>query len=300
MPTVLVVDDSPVDQRIVSGLLERQADLDWLVEFAGNGREALETMQDLLPDAVVTDLQMPEMDGLELVTAIGSTHPSVPVILVTGQGSESIAMEALERGAASYVPKQRLAERLMPTLNQVIATARADLGHQRVSERIRDAHLTLSLENEETMIRAVVDYFQDLLADMKFRDKTERVHVAIALEEAIFNAMFHGNLELSKDEVRQARSYANRGAFLDSAAVRRSQPPYRDRRVTVQAFLSPSKVQFVVADEGPGFSLDRIPKRGDPTVLEESAGRGLVLMRNFMDEVIYNDAGSQVTLVRGS
>ena len=72
MPTILVVDDSPVDRRIVEGLLQREADLDWLVDYAENGVRALAKMKDLLPDVIVTDLQMPEMDGLELVTAVGA------------------------------------------------------------------------------------------------------------------------------------------------------------------------------------------------------------------------------------
>ena len=73
MSTVLVVDDSAVDRRLAGGILERIAGLK--VEYATNGVEALEKFQQVRPDVVLTDLQMPEMDGLELVGAIRSRFP---------------------------------------------------------------------------------------------------------------------------------------------------------------------------------------------------------------------------------
>ena len=63
-----------------------------------------------MPALVLTDLIMPEMNGLELVKAIREHHPFVPVILMTSKGNEEIAVQALQGGAASYVPKSQLAE----------------------------------------------------------------------------------------------------------------------------------------------------------------------------------------------
>src|SRR5437588_11976782 len=116
MPIILVVDDSPVDRLLTGRLLSREKELDWVIEYAENGREALAFMKDLVPHVVVTDLMMPDMDGLELVAAVRAEHPEVPVILMTGQGSETLALEALERGAASYVPKGQLADKLLDTV----------------------------------------------------------------------------------------------------------------------------------------------------------------------------------------
>ena len=298
MPTVLIVDDSLVDRRIVGGLLEREADLDWLVDYAENGVQALTKMQDLLPDVVVTDLQMPDMDGLELVTAVNATYPEVPVILVAGEGSESIAIAALDKGAASYVPKSRLAERLMDTINQVLANAGAERGNQRVSRCVIEHQLVLSLENDADLIRPVADYIKGMIETMGFCNTAERVHVAVALEEALFNAMFHGNLELPRKEVRSARSPSNREAFLHSVKQRESQSKYCDRKVHLRAELSPDEVRLVIRDEGPGFDLGAVPEVGDPKTLEQSSGRGLVLMKSFMDEVRYDEENNELRLVK--
>ena len=97
MPTVLVVDDSPIDRQLVGGLLKQ--DTDWTVTYAGDGAAALDSIRTRPPDIVVTDLQMPEMTGLELVIAVRKSFAQVPVVLMTGKGSEEIAVEALHAGA---------------------------------------------------------------------------------------------------------------------------------------------------------------------------------------------------------
>src|SRR5690606_19706051 len=113
-----VVDDSAVDRRLVGGLLRQSPGLE--VQYAGNGAEALEIIRLAPPDLVITDLQMPEMDGLALVQAMRREFPTIPVILITAHGSEELAVKALESGAVSYVPKGQLAQRLLTTVQQVL------------------------------------------------------------------------------------------------------------------------------------------------------------------------------------
>ena len=99
MPTVLIVDDNAVDRRFAGGLIEESGGVD--VIYADDGEQALEKIHELKPDVVVTDLQMPHMDGLELVTKIRLTNPAIPVVLMTAKGSEVVAVQALQQGASS-------------------------------------------------------------------------------------------------------------------------------------------------------------------------------------------------------
>ena len=99
MPTVLVVDDAAVDRKLAGGLLERSPNLQ--VSYAENGNDALSQIKHQAPDLVLTDLQMPDIDGLQLVTSIGQDHPNIPVVLMTAHGSEVVAAQALANGAAS-------------------------------------------------------------------------------------------------------------------------------------------------------------------------------------------------------
>ena len=108
MTRILVVDDDR-PQAEEFGVLLRHAGCE--VTLAGNGREAMDLLRHDVPDVVLTDLDMPEMDGLELVQAIRRDYPALPVILMTAMGSEDVAAKALHRGAASYVRKRSLAGR---------------------------------------------------------------------------------------------------------------------------------------------------------------------------------------------
>src|SRR5262245_44959161 len=115
----LVVDDSPVDRALVQNVLEKQ--LRAVVHVAPNGAAALASIEVATPDVVLTDLQMPEVDGLALVEAIRRDYPFIPTILMTAHGSEETALAALRAGAASYVNKRNLASRLIETVQDVLA-----------------------------------------------------------------------------------------------------------------------------------------------------------------------------------
>jgi CheY-like chemotaxis protein/anti-sigma regulatory factor (Ser/Thr protein kinase) len=298
MPIIMVVDDSPVDRRLVSALLGKGRELDWLVEQAENGTQALAMMKELVPNVVVTDLLMPGMDGLQLVATLRTDYPQVPVVLITGQGSEALAVEALIRGAASYVPKNQLGDILVDTVTQVLAMASADHTHERLRDCILKTQLTLEFDNDPALISPLVDLVRRALTTMRFGDPTERLHVGIALEEALFNALLHGNLALPAGHLQPARAALSAGKASRFVQERRSQTPYCNRKIFVDAILRPEEARFVIRDQGAGFAPAALPSRGDPKSLEQGSGRGLVLMRNFMDDVTFNGTGNEVTLVK--
>src|SRR5438552_12136860 len=211
-------------------------------------------MKDVVPHVVVTDLMMPDVDGLELVAAVRAEHPEVPVILMTGQGSETLALEALERGAASYVPKGQLADKLADTVKQVLAVARADSSYQRLTECFVNHQLSVQLDNDPALISPLVDLVQKMLTDMRLCDAPERVHLGIALEEALLNAFCHGTLTLPAEQVQQARAELSQGQVAPFILERWSHPSCRDRKVFVDVHINPEEARFIVRDEGPGFA----------------------------------------------
>src|SRR5579871_512029 len=106
MPTVLVVDDSATDRLRAGGLLMENGDFE--TEYAVDGSDALLKIELHVPDLIITDMDMPELNGLELVAVVRKAYPLVPVVLMTARGSEELALQALRAGAASYVPKRIL------------------------------------------------------------------------------------------------------------------------------------------------------------------------------------------------
>ena len=163
MATVLVVDDSPIDRQLVGGLL--QQDTDWTVTYAGDGVSALASVRSNPPDIVVTDLQMPEMTGLELVTAVRKGFSQVPVILMTGKGSEEIAVEALHAGAASYVPKRALSTMLVDTVRRVLSSFQEYRYHSELMQRIAVRTESYEIENDVNLLLSLSRHLQQALAD---------------------------------------------------------------------------------------------------------------------------------------
>jgi len=101
MTTILVVDDSAMDRRVAGRPLEKQPDCQLF--YTEDGYAALKSVDENLPDVVVTDMAMPHLDGLQLVKAMKRNFSLIPVIIMTAVGTEKTAVQALTRGAASYV-----------------------------------------------------------------------------------------------------------------------------------------------------------------------------------------------------
>jgi CheY-like chemotaxis protein len=288
MPSVLVVDDTAVDRRLAGGLLEKNSVLD--VRYAENGREALQEIDRELPDLILTDLQMPEVDGLELVTSVNQKYPEIPVVLMTAHGSEVIAAQALANGAASYVAKDDLAESLVETVMHILAMAESDSRYRKLIECSTKTEFEFMLENDPHLINPLVDLVQQIVTSMGLFDSTVRVRLGVALEQAAYNAMVRGNLEIQRDE----------NGFSDRHLIRQrfDQPPFDARRVKVNVLVNREMIKFVVADEGPGFDTATVPKSGDPQALKDGIGRGLVLITTFMDDVVFDNGGRTLTMVK--
>ena len=150
----MIVDDEPQLTRVLrTGLKARGYD----VRVAADGVGALETFGDWSPDLVVTDLSMPNMDGLELCSRLRAFSP-VPIIVLSAKGEEKIKVEALDAGADDYVTKpfgmDELLARVRVLLRRAIAPAadastiieagdfRVDLAARIVTLRGSEVHLT--------------------------------------------------------------------------------------------------------------------------------------------------------------
>src|SRR6516162_6560593 len=147
MPIILVVDDSPTERLLVGRLLEKEKQPDWVIEYANNGREGLAYLEMMLPDLIVTDLLMPELDGLQLVAEVRRAYPTVPVVLMTSQGNETVAVQALQQGAASFVAKRDLAAKLLDTVYEILAVARVEHRYDALARYFVESRLRLELDN---------------------------------------------------------------------------------------------------------------------------------------------------------
>jgi two-component system KDP operon response regulator KdpE len=151
---ILVVDDEPQITRVLRTSLSSQG---YDIRVANDGETALEIMKDWKPDLVVTDLSMPNMDGLELCRQLRVTT-KVPIIVLSVRGEERTKVQALDAGADDYVTKpfgiEELLARVRATLRRAPMTEneqtslietgdfRIDLAAHKVTVRRREVHLT--------------------------------------------------------------------------------------------------------------------------------------------------------------
>jgi anti-sigma regulatory factor (Ser/Thr protein kinase) len=74
--------------------------------------------------------------------------------------------------------------------------------------------------------------------------------------------------------------------------------PYAHRKVTITQRVTPQRATFVVKDDGPGFNPSELPDPTDPENLLKTGGRGILLMRTFMDHVSFSDKGNELTMIK--
>lgn len=291
METVLVVDDSAIDRRLAEHFLKGRPGLQVL--HAANGKEALASMRQSKPDLVLTDIQMPEVDGLELTELIRKEFLTTPVVIMTAHGSFDIAVTALERGAASYVPKANLANDLLRTIEGILALTQPNRSRQAVLSCLERAEFNFAISNNQTLIPPLVGWLEENPEWTGIGDQAGRLRIAVAVREALTYAMEHGNLEVPPD-LRKT----NEAEYHRLVEQRREIAPYKDRLAHLSVVETRESLTYTVRDEGKGFPLSDLPNPADPSSLGSTLGRGLILINTVMDEVRYSADRKEIIMVK--
>ncbi len=153
---VLIIDDDPYDREIQRSMLEKSEDYRIEVLEASCGEEAFMLLDAESPDCVLLDYRLPDMDGIELLRRIRNSgkHRDMPVIMMTGQGSETVAVSAIKLGAVNYFIKEQLdSEKLVGAVRNglnrklLIRKLRTRMGRNPAIPGISRATLTESVES---------------------------------------------------------------------------------------------------------------------------------------------------------
>lgn len=119
MNKILIVDDELNMRLVLAAMLKREG---YEVASASDGLEALQILRSGRVSAVVTDLKMPRVDGMELLNRINQDYPEVPVIMITAHGTVATAVEALKKGALDYITKPFEMEELKNVVSKAVKT----------------------------------------------------------------------------------------------------------------------------------------------------------------------------------
>ena len=140
-----------------------------------DGAEALQKMSESLPDVVLTDMIMPNMGGLELVSQIGKKYPTVPTILMTSVGNEESAVRALHRARPATCPNCALVGNLVDTVRNVLEVGRKERGHSRLMDYMKHNELEFELDNDRNLIAPLVGHLQEGVARLKICGEADQM-----------------------------------------------------------------------------------------------------------------------------
>ena len=233
----------------------------------------------------------PRVDG---ITRLMRAAPHKPLILVSADGDHTRLCDALIHGVSAYIPETLDGDTIMETVEQVLEVHQASRDATTVDGCTTSSMLELTLPSQESLVPDVIAKLEAATQQMGLFDEMIWMQVGMALDEAILNAMIHGNLEVDSS----LREVDEGEAYWEAIRQRREQAPYSERRTSVTVTATRHQAVFTIRDEGPGFDRNAVPDATDPENLEALGGRGLLMIDAFMDEVIYNDAGNEITMIK--
>lgn len=195
--SVLTVDDHPLFQQGIASVINAEPDL-YLVGQAGSGAEAIALYRQLRPAVTLMDLQMPDMSGVEAISAIRAEFPAARIVVLTTLEGDVHATRALKAGAVGFIYKSTVRKHLLDTLRSVHAGGRCippalvyalvgSRGGNAITAREVDVLKLVARGNSNPMIAAalglssetVKGYMSSILLKLEARDRAHAVMIAL-------------------------------------------------------------------------------------------------------------------------
>ncbi|TAL39271.1 MAG: response regulator [Spirochaetes bacterium] len=287
--SIVVIDDEEIIRYTLQKKLSRIGYHVISLEKAEDMIYLLKTNENDI-DLVITDIKLRKMDGIELLRHISAMDKPIPTLIITGQANVEDAIRAMRYGACDIIRKPF-------DINEVASTVRGIL--RRTQEKELAGGLGKYVEYEkgkytipvDGTLGSVISYqLTQNLAPSGLCNNTTSDNIAMAIREAVSNAMFHGNLEVPSS-IREDRGLKG---FNDEIELRKGDGRYSGRMVKIEYELTRDYVEYFVEDEGPGFNFRDLPDPRDPENFLKDSGRGLLIIRIHMDEVDWNEKGNRI------
>ena len=288
---VLVVDDDPVTLDCLAETV-RLIGLDACE--ASDGDEAIQVFEQQEPSLVVTDVRMPNMDGLSLTSQIKARRPDCPVVIVTGYGDESTAVAALKAGACDYLRKPFQISELKNTLQRAMSLIRARTMEFEAMQSLRKLSWSFEIGNDIEILGGLLTVM--LRPVDVWLTESEKLQIRMGLQELLINAIEHGNLGITAEEKQEALT---NDSYETLIKARCQLPTNTARRVTVWMENDPVQREFRcrIRDEGDGFDWEPLLQGNAESIpVLAGSGRGIFLVKTLMPHIEYFGKGNEVAL----
>lgn len=287
---VLIIEDDFISRKYMYDLLSYSG---YDCYTAQNAADGLDVYTKVKPSAVVCNLIMHGISGLEFLRLIKQKYPEANVILTTSQSSEKLVIQALKLGAKGYVKKPIQDTEILPILEKIEKNKIEKTSSVNDYGCVTNGNITLKFNTEYGAPSLIVDRLMREVNNIF--DDDDQNDIAIGLSELVTNAIEHGNLNISYEE-KQEVTLTDK---LDELYFKRlSDSKLASRKVTINYEFSPKSCSWIISDEGNGFDWTAVP---DPT-LEENiiklSGRGIYITKRFFDSLEYLGKGNVVKVVK--
>ncbi len=291
MPVILHVDPSTADREAVREALVGQEN--WTIEGASSYEEARERLQLHPVDAILSEVELGDGYWNDLVSALRSRQLMAPVFVLTANLTIEGAAQAVRDGAELVFVKGSDPSEWPFQIECAIDRATSRATRASVEKALSQQKLCFVMENEKARVPHLVNLLIEQCDRFELLDDRDRMRIQVALEEALLNAIIHGNLEVSS-KLRELEG----DVFEQTVSERKVALPYSSRRVTLEAEYTREAARFTIRDEGPGFDVNKVRNPTEDDAIALASGRGILLMRSFMDSIDYNDKGNEVSMLK--
>ena len=289
----LIVEDSITERTLLTALARKQG---LNVLQAGDAESARAVVERETPDLILLDVHLPGVDGLSLLSHIRDEHPFVPVVVISSSTDARLVEDALNLGAVNFLHKPIKAAEFRFVVHRIARLLEEEEDVQEALESITERSTQMSIPCNPALLPRVVAYLGGEVRQHYPGHSVPLPDIKLALYEALANAVEHGNLEIGWEDKGEALSDSN--GLRDLVALRCSTAPYAGRVVHVSVVYRPEEVEYRIRDEGQGFDPEGYDSARALSNTERLHGRGLALIRHYMDEVSWDDGGRQIRMVR--
>lgn len=204
---ILLVEDEEIIRRGIKSLVSQVSEHFTVVKEAENGREALDYLGGDLPDAVITDIRMREMNGLVFIQKMKDIYPHMPVLIISGYGDFEYAQQAIRYGVADYLLKPIDRKAFVTALDRVYAQLAGRQASPLRQEPAEKNSETLKISDERRWVRKIKEYIQARPEeDLSLNTLSDFVHLNPAYLSRLFKQETGTNLSDYITEARMDRA----------------------------------------------------------------------------------------------
>jgi DNA-binding response OmpR family regulator len=284
---VLVVEDDYSSRELLRICVEKEG---YQCQTANDGLDGFNLFKKYCPDLIISDVRMPNMDGIELLESIRKISKDVIIVFITGHGNEELALQALQLGANNYIKKPIDITEIKTLTNRYYDVIRSKAIQSNIVDLIKHREMEIEITSDMNLVQSLANYLSKKTGN--FFDSKERMRIELGINELLINAIEHGNWNISYEEKNEALL---KNRIADLYKTRQEHPNNIDKKVVVKYKQSEKYCEWIITDDGIGFDWKIVP---DPikTDLTRINGRGILLSRLQFDEMEYIGNGNSVRI----